>query len=49
MSGGFDAKLSTFSKRDGKIVDIRERAFAFAVRVVKLYQYLETHAKPVVI
>lgn len=30
---------------DGKIFDIRERAFSFAVRIVKLCQYLEKHTE----
>ncbi len=39
MSKGFE------SKDKPKIKDIRERAFAFAVRIVKLCQYLEKDTK----
>ncbi|MBA2606263.1 MAG: four helix bundle protein [Acidobacteriota bacterium] len=39
MSKGFE------SKDEPKIKDIRERAFAFAVRIVKLCQYLEKDTK----
>jgi four helix bundle protein len=34
----------TFDCNDEKIFDIRERTFAFAVRIVKLCQYLEKHS-----
>lgn len=30
---------------DEKIFDIRERSFAFAVRIVKLCDFLENHSK----
>ena len=33
------------NKNDGKVFDIRERAFLFAVRIVKLCQYLEKHTE----
>ena len=31
-------------KKDKEFVDIRQRAFAFAVRIVKLCQFLEKHS-----
>ena len=31
------------NKNGGKVFDIRERAFSFAVRIVKLCQFLENH------
>ena len=33
------------NKNGGKVFDIRERAFSFAVRIVKLCQYLEKHTE----
>src|SRR5580765_6742473 len=43
MGDEFEDKTTLTLRRDNKISDIRERAFAFAVRIVKLCQYLETH------
>jgi four helix bundle protein len=37
--------VEVFEKSDDKIFDIRERAFAFAVRIIKLCQYLEKHTE----
>lgn len=37
--------LEISEKTDEKIFDIRERAFAFAVRIVKLCQFLEKHTE----
>ncbi len=36
--------MNESEKSSGKIKDIRERAFAFAVRIVKLCQYLEKNS-----
>jgi four helix bundle protein len=38
-----DSKDSPADLPAQKIIDIRERAFAFAVRIVKLCQFLEKH------
>ena len=39
-----DSEPGKFDESTAKIADIRERAFAFAVRIVKLCKYLEKHS-----
>ena len=45
MRDAFENKAKSPDRSDEKISDIRERAFAFAVRIVKLCQYPEKHSK----
>jgi four helix bundle protein len=39
-----EAEPDKINESTSKIVDIRERTFAFAVRIVKLCKYLEKHS-----